>query len=126
MSDIPMAPKGQAMPPRKKADEESFVSAAPLHTAGGDEPSVDVKPEVDTVEKPWRQHTNMSKDELCQLARKVSLNIPAELLLRIDFLLSQKKPNVFGPRPNRSEMIIESLEKYTKAELKKLGFDNLD
>ena len=63
----------------------------------------------------------MSEDELMGVRQKKSYDIPAELLLRLEYLKSKKKPKGFGQKITESSMILEALDDYTKKELKALG-----
>lgn len=96
---------------------EQVINEAPLASAAG-------KPEttVATAErKAWRINTTMSEDELMVLTEKSSFNIPMELILRLDFLVSQSKARGLGRKTNKTALVIEALDEYTTRELKKLG-----
>lgn len=112
--------RGSSLPPRTVSEyatrtPEEVINAAPLATQ-----STEVPKEVE-VSKPWRIGTSMSEDELMVITKKDSFNIPMELSMRLDYILSQKKAKALGRKNNRTTLLIEALDEYTKRELKKLG-----
>lgn len=110
---------------QKAVKQTEFVNNAPLQTAQSIQtnPSVIENPETKVEENkyPWRENTSMSEDELMGVRQKKSYDIPAELLLRLEYLKSKKKPKGFGQKMTESSMILEALDDYTKKELKALG-----
>lgn len=123
MSDqIPGNPRRTAVQipsrqPKTEIDKtpEEVIQAAPLRNTD------DTKPEETEQRKPWRTGTNMSEDELMVLTEKSSFNIPLELIYRLDFILANKKSKGLGRKSNKTSLLIEALDEYTKRELKKLG-----
>ena len=120
MTDIPANPRrAQATEARKPAyaekSPEEVINAAPLQTISAEQ--------TNPVEatKPWRTGTSMSEDELMVVTEKGSYNIPMELVLRLDYLVGTKKSRGLGRKTNKTALLIEALDEYTKRELKKQG-----
>lgn len=122
MTDIPANPRRAQNPaPRQSATveqgqtPEQVINDAPLQTLSAEQ--------TNPVEnnKPWRIGTSMSEDELMVVTEKGSYNLPMELVLRMDYLVSKKKSRGLGKKTNKTALIIEALDEYTKRELKKLG-----
>ena len=115
--------RGASLAPRTSKEStdtnvEEVINAAPLAN-----PNSFKVPETQTENtKPWRTGTTMSEDELAIITKKDSFNIPMELSMRLDFILSQKKAKALGRKNNRTTLLIEALDDYTKRELKKLGY----
>lgn len=79
------------------------------------------------IQKPWREGINLTSDELKTITEKVSMNMPLELLLRLDYILQHDKKNrILGKKLNKTTMYIEAIDKYTETKLKKMGFDVKD
>lgn len=79
------------------------------------------------IQKPWREGINLTSDELKTITEKVSMNMPLELLLRLDYILQHDKKNrILGKKLNKMTMYIEAIDKYTETKLKKMGFDVKD
>ncbi|WP_417211988.1 hypothetical protein [Acinetobacter venetianus] len=120
-------PENENLTDEQRAEKSAeFVNNAPLHTA----PAIQTNPstieaieakKVEEIKYPWRENTSMSEDELMGVRQKKSYDIPAELLLRLEYLKSKKKPKGFGQKITESSMILEALDDYTKKELKALG-----
>lgn len=101
--------------------QKKIISEAPLHTA----PEQQTNPVEN--KKPWRDGMNLSGDELKSLTEKVSMNMPLELLLRLEYILQHDKKNrILGKKLNKTTMYIEAIDKYTETKLKKMGFDVKD
>lgn len=120
MAEIPANPRrAQATEARKPAQTEKspeeVINAAPLQTI-----QVEQTNPVEAV-KPWRAGTSMSEDELMVVTEKGSYNIPMELVLRLDYLVGTKKSRGLGRKTNKTALLIEALDEYTKRELKKQG-----
>ena len=120
MTDIPANPRrAQATEARKPAhaekSPEEVINAAPLQTI-----QVEQTNPIEAV-KPWRAGTSMSEDELMVVTEKGSYNIPMELVLRLDYLVGTKKSRGLGRKTNKTALLIEALDEYTKRELKKQG-----
>lgn len=120
MTEIPANPRrAQAAEARKPANAErtpeEVINSAPLQTI-----QVEQTNPVE-VAKPWRSGTSMSEDELMVVTEKGSYNIPMELVLRLDYLVGTKKSRGLGRKTNKTALLIEALDEYTKRELKKQG-----
>lgn len=122
MTEIPANPRrAQNSAPRQSATAEQgqtpedVIKDAPLQTISAEQTNP-----VESA-KPWRVGTSMSEDELMVITEKGSYNIPIELVLRMDYLVSKKKSRGFGKKTNKTALLIEALDEYTKRELKKLG-----
>lgn len=94
---------------------EEVINEAPLRNAD------DIKSEEQEQRKPWRLSTNMSEDELMVITEKSSFNIPLELSLRLDYIQSKQKAKGLGRKTNKTALLIEALDSFTRRELKKLG-----
>lgn len=122
MTDIPANQRRAQNPaPRQSATveqgqtPEDVIKDAPLQTISAEQ----TNPVENT--KPWRTGTSMSEDELMVITEKGSYNIPIELVLRIDYLVGKKKSRGLGRKTNKTALLVEALDEYTKRELKKLG-----
>jgi len=120
-NEIPSNPRrALGSEPRKPANTdkspEQVINEAPLQTI-----STQQVIQVEDNQKPWRVGTSMSEDELSVLTEKGSYNIPMELVLRLDYLVGKKKSRGLGRKTNKTALLIEALDEYTKRELKKLG-----
>ena len=122
MSEIPANPRrAQSTAPRQSVAAETnqtveeVINGAPLKTLSAEQTNP-----VESV-KPWRTGTSMSEDELMVVTEKGSYNIPMELVLRMDYLVGRKKSRGLGKKTNKTALLIEALDEYTKRELKKLG-----
>ncbi|MDC4360939.1 hypothetical protein NQ651_17260 [Acinetobacter baumannii] len=119
----------------KQELQKKIVESAPLQTSPAqqtnpvNEPPADVVttpavPEKSDKEKyPWRADTDMSAADLMAVRKKKSYDIPYELILRLDYIQGKKKPKALGEKVKEIQLIIEYLDKCTKAELKKLGYE---
>lgn len=120
MAEIPANPRrAQATqartPAQTEKSPEEVINDAPLQTI-----QVEQTNPVEAV-KPWRAGTSMSEDELMVVTEKGSYNIPMELVLRLDYLVGTKKSRGLGRKTNKTALLIEALDEYTKRELKKQG-----
>ena len=122
MSEIPANPRrAQSTAPRQSVAAETnqtveeVINGAPLKTLSAEQTNP-----VESI-KPWRTGTSMSEDELMVVTEKGSYNIPMELVLRMDYLVGKKKSRGLGKKTNKTALLIEALDEYTKRELKKLG-----
>ncbi|MEB5477851.1 hypothetical protein [Acinetobacter pollinis] len=103
--------------------QKKIINDAPLHTTLEEQ----TNPKVDIPQKPWREGINLTGDELKTITEKVSMNMPLELLLRLDYILQHDKKNrILGKKLNKTTMYIEAIDKYTETKLKKMGFDTKD
>ncbi|ENV46222.1 hypothetical protein P255_02997 [Acinetobacter brisouii CIP 110357] len=132
--------RGQTLPRRNREEsvkselteaekeQQRIINGAPLHTALAEQTnpnSIELE-EVEEV-KPWREGTPLTADELKAITEKVSMNLPLELLMRLDFILQHDKKNrLLGKKINKTTLFTEALDQYTKSKLKKLGFDVKD
>lgn len=103
--------------------QKKIINDAPLHTVAEEQ----TNPKAEIVQKPWREGINLTGDELKTLTEKVSMNMPLELLLRLDYILQHDKKNrILGKKLNKTTMYIEAIDKYTETKLKKMGLDVKD
>ncbi|MBF7690855.1 hypothetical protein [Acinetobacter pollinis] len=103
--------------------QKKIINDAPLHTSLEEQ----TNPKEDIPQKPWRDGINLTGDELKTITEKVSMNMPLELLLRLDYILQHDKKNrILGKKLNKTTMYIEAIDKYTETKLKKMGFDVKD
>lgn len=72
--------------------------------------------------KPWLTGVNLTDEELQYVTHKTTINLNGDLTLRLNFL-AERKRKPFGPKINKTDMIAEAIDLYTKRELKKLGYD---
>ncbi|EMB5691258.1 hypothetical protein N0P26_003288 [Acinetobacter baumannii] len=120
----------------KQELQKKIVESAPLQTSPAqqtnpvNEPPADVAatpvvvPEKSDKEKyPWRADTDMSAADLMVVKKKKSYDIPYELVLRLDFIRGKKKPKALGEKVKEIQLLTEYLDKATRAELKKLGYE---
>ena len=121
-NEIPANPRRAQNPaPRQAATAEQgqtpeqVINDAPLQTLSSEQ----TNPVENT--KPWRTGTSMSEDELMVVTEKGSYNIPMELVLRLDYLVSTTKSRGLGRKTNKTALLIEALDQYTTRELKKKG-----
>lgn len=106
-----------------KAIQKKIINDAPLHTVIDQQ----TNPEMADIKKPWREGINLTGDELKTLTEKVSMNIPLELILRLDYILHHDKKNrILGKKLNKTTMYIEAIDKYTESKLKKMGLETKD
>lgn len=124
MTDIPANSKraqanGPRTPKTPEKSPEEIIKDAPLRTSESEQTNPEAVQQVE--QKPWRVGTSMAEDELLFITEKASYNIPMELVLRMDYLISQKKARSLGKRTNKTALVIEALDEYTTRELKKLG-----
>lgn len=103
--------------------QKKIINNAPLHTSLEEQ----TNPKLAMIQKPWREGINLTGDELKTITEKVSMNMPLELLLRLDYILQHDKKNrILGKKLNKTTMYIEAIDKYTETKLKKMGFDVKD
>lgn len=118
-------PPGQApeMTEEEKAvKRQEIIDNAPLQTKKEAQPTE--QPTEDSHDKPWRNDMNLPLEALMQIRKKTSINQPTEHELRLSYIANEKnKKRGFGPKIYVNDLINEAIEQYTKAELKKLGFD---
>lgn len=106
-----------------EATQQKIINEAPLHTASEQQ----TNPSLNQGNKPWRNGINLTADELKTITEKVSMNMPLELLMRLDYILQHDKKNrILGKKLNKTTMYIEAVDKYTETKLKKMGFDLKD
>lgn len=129
--------KGTTIPPRQRpttqttpltdeqreAAQQEVINKAPLRSTdveSTNQPADEPKEEV----KPWRAGMNLPVEALMQIRKKTSITQATEHELRLAFLVNDKnQKRGFGPKVYVNDLINEAIEQYTKAELKKLGFD---
>ncbi|HAV5548425.1 TPA: hypothetical protein JI101_16585 [Acinetobacter baumannii] len=118
----------------KQELQKKIIESAPLQTSPAQQtnpvsepPAASVTPAVpeksDKEKYPWRADTDMSAADLMVVKKKKSYDIPYELVLRLDFIRGKKKPKALGERVKEIQLLTEYLDKATRAELKKLGYE---
>ncbi|EQB5549555.1 hypothetical protein U2E72_13035 [Acinetobacter baumannii] len=118
----------------KQELQKKIVESAPLQTSPAqqtnpvsEQPSASVTPAVpeksDKEKYPWRADTDMSAADLMVVKKKKSYDIPYELVLRLEFIRGKKKPKALGEKVKEIQLLTEYLDKATRAELKKLGYE---
>lgn len=115
----PVAPEQPATLTEDEKQQKiaEIVSNAPLHTKTDESETKDDA-------KPWRKGMDLPVEALMQIRKKTSITQPTEHELRLAFLVNDKNSKRgFGPKFYINDLIIEAVEQYTKAELKKLGYD---
>lgn len=113
-ASIPMPSRRSGLDSEPQSQEQ-VINEAPLQTA-----QIEQTNPVENT-KPWRTGTSMSEDELMVVTEKGSYNVPMELVFRMDYLVGKKKSRGLGKKTNKTALLIEALDEYTKKELKKLG-----
>lgn len=119
----------------KQELQKKIVESAPLQTSPAQQTNpvneapaeVSVTPAVseksDKEKYPWRADTDMSAADLMVVKKKKSYDIPYELVLRLEFIRGKKKPKALGEKVKEIQLLTEYLDKATRAELKKLGYE---
>lgn len=119
----------------KQELQKKIVDSAPLQTSPAQQTNpvneqpaeVAVTPAVpektDKEKYPWRADTDMSAADLMVVKKKKSYDIPYELVLRLEFIRGKKKPKALGEKVKEIQLLTEYLDKATRAELKKLGYE---
>lgn len=133
--------KGTVLPRRQRAEvpvtsenkellQKQLIDSAPLQTSPAKQTNPEHEDPVEQVKElsykekfPWRENTDMSAADLMSVRKKKSVDIPAELDLRLEYIKGKRKPKGFGERITVTSIMIEYLDKCTRAELKKLGFE---
>lgn len=132
--------KGATIPPRQRptppgqtpmtneqreAAQQEVINKAPLRSTDAEstnQPAEAAVPQEDV--KPWRSGMNLPVEALMQIRKKTSITQATEHELRLAYLVNDKNSKRgFGPKVYVNDLINEAIEQYTKAELKKLGFD---
>jgi len=124
---LPLGPKategkGTETDVSKTEQQKKIIESAPLSTGTSQPPQVEEKPVKEESKYPWRESTTMSEDELMFLKQKKSYDVVMELLLRMEYIKKHKKPKAFGQKITETSMLHEALDKWTKDELKALGY----
>ncbi len=138
-SKIPMAaPRTRPIPGQtqtalteaeKQQKQQEIINNAPLHTKQDynyHPPEEQFVQQVihDAQTKPWRQGMGLPVESLMQIRKKTSITMATEHELRLAYLVNDRNlKRGFGPKVYVNDLINEAIEQYTKAELKKLGFD---
>ena len=110
------APPGQLTEEQRKEAQEKIIQSAPLRSSEPEQPQEEVK--------PWRVGMGLPVEALMQIRKKTSITQATEHELRLAYLVNDRNSKRgFGPKVYVNDLINEAIELYTKAELKKLGFD---
>lgn len=120
MSNIPANPRRALNPaPRQAATgeqdqtPEQVINDAPLQTLSAEQTNP-----VENV-KPWRIGTNMSEDELMLLTEKISINLPIEASLLVNYLVADQRVGGLGRKYTKTNFIVEAIMDKAKRDLKK-------
>lgn len=134
--------KGATIPPRyrpfspeqqtplteeqRQQKAEEIINNAPLRSTNAESThlaSVAVEESTEDA-KPWRTGMGLPVEALMQIRKKTTINNAVEHDLRLAFLVNDRNAKRgFGPKVYVNDLISEAIEQYTKAELKKLGFN---
>ena len=115
--------RGGGLPPRTQSTStdktpEQVISEAPLKTSLAEQTNPVEDP------KPWLAGEKLDEAELSNLTKIKSFNIDYLTLKKLDFVLSVKKNEKRGigqKRSNETTIVLESLNKFLDAELRKMG-----
>lgn len=124
-------PRPRPTPPSQSASmteeqraiaQQEVINKAPLRSTDIESTNQAVEPIEDV--KPWRSGMQLPAEALMQIRKKTSMTMAMEHELRLAYILNDKNSKRgFGPKFFINDLINEAIEQYTKAELKKLGFD---
>ncbi|WP_151765734.1 hypothetical protein [Acinetobacter colistiniresistens] len=123
---LPLGPKatdvkGNETDVSQTEQQKKIIESAPLSTGTSQPSQVEEKPAQED-KYPWRKSTTMSEDELMFLKQKKSYDVVMELLLRMEYIKNHKKPRAFGQKITETSMLHDALDKWTRDELKALGY----
>jgi len=122
--------------PRNNDAKEAILNSAPVAAQPQTQApkAVEVEEEVVEVQQkaaeatnflndvaPWRQRTTMSEEELMIATQKFSANLPAELFLRLKFIVAIEQ--LSSPKKvDMTQIVTKALMESTEKTLKKMGY----
>lgn len=113
-----------SLPTRNKQDVElakqEIINNAPVST--NQHQDKEQNNQADDNAQPWLSGVSITQDELQYITHKTTINLNGDLTLRLNFL-AEKKRKPLGPKVNKTDLIAEAIDLYTRKELKKLGYD---
>ena len=78
--------------------QDELIAEAKLKTNQSEQTNPEQEPKVQELHdaKPWRIGTNMSEDELMLLTEKISINLPIEASLLVNYLVADQRVGGLG------------------------------
>lgn len=114
-----------SLPTRNKQDVElakqEIINNAPVST-NSQQKEPTTSESNGNSNQPWLNGVSITQDELQYITHKTTINLNGDLTLRLNFL-AEKKRKPLGPKINKTDLIAEAIDSYTRKELKKLGYD---